>query len=93
VCTGLAALLIFLSIFFGAHGLDELQAYLFSGKWTSATSQLWEFRLRTICLGLAILVLPLSFAFFGTAKEDRLDRLRTPLDELSSQLQVQQELG
>jgi Tfp pilus assembly protein PilO len=46
--------------------------------------------LQTICLGLAILVLPLSFAFFGTVKEDRLDRLRTRLDELSSQLQVQQ---
>jgi len=49
--------------------------------------------LQTICLGLAILDLPLSFAFFGTAEEVQLERLRTRLDELSSQLQVQQELG
>jgi len=87
----LIALLPLLSILFGALGLDKLQVYFLSDKSTSITSsQLWEFRLQTICLGLAILVLPLSFAFFSTAKEDR---LRTRLDELSSQLQVQQELG
>lgn len=92
ICTGSAALLIFFSIFFGALGLDKLQAYLFSDNWTSTTSgQLWEFRLQTMCLGLAILVLPFSFAFFGSTKEDQIDRVRARLDELSSQMHVQQQ--
>jgi hypothetical protein len=87
IIVGLSAFLSFLSGVCGSIGMDRFGARISAGQFRRSR---W-INAQTILLGLSIFILPFSFLFFGTPKEQALDQVQAEQRQLTEQLQSQED--
>lgn len=88
VCIAVSALLLLLSIIVGVYSADRVLTFVAIG---SLPPHLKGTRWQLILLVAGVVVVPVSFVFFGQPKEDTLDRIQNQLVEATEQIQTQED--